>query len=69
LLTALCHFGKVVSGVVEHSSSPCFVDGNVDATKPRVIHPHMGDETASGVDHCNVLGDAQLDSLLLARND
>ena len=52
---------EIVSGRVECSCRPCFVDGNVDATKPRVIHPHVGDKTASGIDHGNVVGDAQLD--------
>lgn len=69
LLTALRQFGEIVSGRIECSSRPCFVDGNVDATKPRVIHPHMGDKTASGIDHCNVVGDAQLDSFFFARGD
>jgi hypothetical protein len=67
LLTALSQFGEILSGRVKCSSRPCLVDGNVDATKPRVIHPHMGDKTASGIDHCNVVGDAQFDSLLFAR--
>jgi hypothetical protein len=59
--------GEILSSRVKCSSRPCLVDGNVDATKPRVIHPHMGDKTASGIDHCNVVGDAQFDSLLFAR--
>src|SRR5262245_51341637 len=65
LLPRLAVLRKILCRDIEGPCSPGFIDRDVDAADPGVIHPDVGHEVATAVHDGDVHGLADFDRLLL----
>src|SRR4051812_8471557 len=69
LVSRLAVFSKILRGDIESPRRPSFVDRNIHASDPSVIHPHVRHQIAAGIHYCDVHRLADLLRLLFSGGD